>query len=304
MKMVFHAALRVVSVIALFAVAVEAQTVNISGTRLTYPLVRKWISEFSKDYPQIKVQITHGAPADSIDISILAFQFDRESVLKTNKEAVVIAQYVQLPIANSKRPDLKQLQGKGFTESDFKKIYFEAKTPTEPQGKAPIVVYKREKPACAAKSFAQHYGSNANNAPGIGVSGDDSDLSKAVKNDVNGLSYNNLGFIYNIQRRLVNDSLAVVPLDLNENGKIDAYEKIYTTLDDVVNFVEKTRHPKIPTDGVNAIFRKDNPNKNAGIFLQWVLSKGAAFNHEWGFVNPEKENLAKQQQILKSNFSN
>jgi phosphate transport system substrate-binding protein len=111
----------------------------------------------------------------------------------------------------------------------------------------PIVVYKRSKPACAAKAFATHYYSNPHTATGIGINGNDKDLSKAVKKDLNGVSYNNLGFIYDIKTRKVADSLAVIPLDLNENGKIDADEKVYATLDDLVNFVEKTNHPKIPT---------------------------------------------------------
>jgi hypothetical protein len=39
-------------------------------------------------------------------------------------------------------------------------------------------------------------------------------LSAAVKNDVNGISYNNLALIYDLQTRKVADSIAVIPVDL------------------------------------------------------------------------------------------
>lgn len=281
----------------------QTGSVKLRGTRLTYPLVRKWISEFQKAYPLVKVEIAPNAPADSLDLEIYTFDIAK-SGLKEGKEAAVLNRYAQLPIANSKRPDLKELQAKGFTEADFKKIYFTEETGKAPVGSHPIVVYKREKPACAARSFATHYGSNPNQTPGIGVKGDDRDLSISVKKDINGLSYNNLGFVYDIATRKVADSLAVIPLDLNENGRIDADERIYGTLDQVIAYIEKTNNAKIPFDNVNVVFDKQPKNAAAGLFLQWVLTEGQKFNHEFGFVDQEKAILSRQKEIVSGAFKN
>lgn len=280
-----------------------AQTgeVKLRGTRLTYPLVRKWISEFHSKYPNIKVEIAQSAPSDSIDLSIYTFDIAATG-LKENQQAAVLNRYVQLPIANSQRPGLKELQAKGFTEADFKKVYFEQEHGKTPVGSHPITVYKREKPACAAKSFATHYGSDPNSAPGVGVKGDDSDLTASVKKDPNGLSYNNLGFIYDLKTRKIQEGLAIIPLDLNENGKVDANEQIYGSLDEVIGFVEKTENHKIPFDNVNVVFDKNSKNVAAGIFLQWVLTEGQQFNHEFGFLNQQNTVLSKQKEIVAGVF--
>lgn len=273
-------------------------TIKLRGTRLTYPIVRKWASEFSAKYPNITIEVGSKVSADSIDLEVVAFQFDK-SRLTGEKQSLILNRYAQVPIANCQRPNLANLQAKGFTDGDFKKVYFSTEPGQVAVGKSPITVYKREKPACAAISFANHYSSNPNSTSGIGISGDDSDLSKAVKRDVNGLSYNNLGFIYNTKTRKVADSLAVIPLDLNENGKVDADEQIYATLDEVLNFIEKTNSPKFVTDGVNVIFKKDNPNPNVKLFINWILTEGQQYNHEFGFLNHVNEiTLAEQKEKL------
>ncbi len=274
----------------------------ISGTRLTRPLVEKWADEYNKTQKDVTVAWAgREISSDSVPLKILAFQLSEKEV-KPGYASIVIARYTQLAIANSQRSDLKELQLKGFTEADFKKIYFSTERGEVASGKSPIVIYKREKPACAAVAFAGHYSSDPNKAPGVGVNGDDKDLSKAVKRDPNGLSYNNLGFIYDVKTRKVADSLAVIPLDLNENGKIDTDEQIYASLDDVITFIEKTNHPKIPTEVVNVIFNKETKSEAEGKFLNWILTDGQQYNRAYGFINQTTESLDNQKNVIASNY--
>jgi phosphate transport system substrate-binding protein len=284
----------------------HAQTGNVKlrGTKLTYPLFRRWISEFNKVYPNIKVEIAQKAPADSIDLSIASYKLTEENY-KNNHDAVTLVRYAQLPIANSKRPDLNELTQKGFTQKDFKQIYFqEQQQATASTNKYPVVIYRREISACASVSFARQFGNEFKDIKGVPVAGDDKDLLNAVKRDVNGLSYNNLGFVYDLKTRKVVDSIAVIPIDLNNNGKVDKDEKIYGTLDEVIAYIEKTNNPNIPVEGVNVIFSKDSKNKATALFLNWVLTEGQKYNHEYGFLNQENDKIAAQKEILAGNFKN
>jgi phosphate transport system substrate-binding protein len=87
------------------------------------------------------------------------------------------------------------------------------------------------------------------------------------------------------------DSIAIVPIDFNENGRIDASEQIYGTLDSVLQFAEKTPHPKLLIEHVNVIIRKSDPDNEVIGFLQWVLGKGQRFNHAYGFINLETSTI-------------
>jgi phosphate transport system substrate-binding protein len=303
-KTISLAAFMVLACVA-FSQQKDAGIVKLRGTRLTYPLVNKWIAEFSKEYPNIKVSIAPAAPADSIDFSIASYALTPKE-LEGNKEGVVVTRYVQLPVANSQRPGLAELQAKGITDKNLSDLFFTSEKPTfiaSAQPETPITLYVRDRPVCAVKAFATHFGNDPKALKGTGIKGDDQDLAEAVRKDINGLSFNNLGFIYDIKTRKITDGLAVIPLDLNENGKIDQDEQIYNTVDDVINFIEETHHSKFVNERVNFVFNKSSKNTSAGIFLNWVLTKGQKFNHELGFLYQDSEFLTEQRTLAAATFS-
>ena len=279
--------------------------IRISGTRLTYPLVEKWIKEFGKTHPGITIALASGLPQDSADIAIVSHILTKGDV-KEGKTSIVLNRYVQLPVVNSRRKDVLQLQEKGFTDAAFRQVYFADTAKGSELGAATDVpvstyhfaVYKRAKPACASIAFANHFGSEQKDIAGTGITGDDKDLLAAVKRDENGITYNNLGFIYNLSTRRVNDSVAVIPLDLNENGRVDPAEKIYNTLDEVIAFTEQTNSPKILTENVHVIFNADTQNKAVASFLQWILTTGQQYNHTYGFLNLDTNTKNEQEHLL------
>jgi phosphate transport system substrate-binding protein len=287
-----------------FAQQKNAGIVKLRGTRLTHPLVNKWIAEFKKEYPDIKVAIAQDAPADSIDFSIASYALSAKE-LEGNKDAVVITRYVQLPVVNSNRPGLAELQEKGVKEKDLQDLFFTDTAPVflaSSNSQSSLALYVRDRPVCAVKAFAAHYGNDPKKINGIAVKGDDRDLAEAVKKDINGISFNNLGFIYDVTTRKIVKDLAIIPLDLNENGKVDKDEQIYNTVDEVIAYIERTKNPKFINERVNFIFDKGSTNASAAIFLNWVLNKGQKFNHDLGFINLEDKFLQEQKVILKSNF--
>lgn len=278
--------------------------VKLRGTRLTYPLVNKWIAEFNKEHPDIKVTISPAAPADSIDFSIASYALAAND-LDGGRNAVIVSRYVQLPVANSKRADLAELQTKGLTEKGLEDLFFAENSPTFVASfntATPIALYVRDRPVCAVRAFSKHFGNDPKQINGVGIKGDDQDLAEAVRNDVNGISFNNLGFIYDVNTRRVSDGLAVIPLDLNENGIIDKEEKIYGTLDSVLEFIKRTQNPKFVNEPVNFVFNKNSANASAGIFLDWVLTKGQNFQDDLGFLNVDEKLLSGQRAIAANSF--
>lgn len=273
----------------------QASTIRITGTRLAYPLFQKWADEYTKLHPGVKFIISK-SPADSADLLIVSHKLGPNDI-KNGQTALVVTRYVQLPVVSARRGDVAALQSKGFDDSAFHQVYFSDK-----DGKGHSIyqftVYKRQQPACASIAFANHFDNEQKDIKGIGVAGDDKDLLAAVKRDPNGISYNNLGFLYDLRSRKLIDSIAIIPIDLNGNGKIDPDENIYGTLDDVIGFVEQTHHPRIPLENVNVLYRKDGAGKDVVPFLQWVLTKGQQYNHDFGFINPDAVVVQTEEQSL------
>ena len=272
------------SMLASIGVFAQQSTIHIAGTRLTYPLFQKWIDEYSMQHPNLHFILNSKQTADSVDISIVSHRLATTDI-KAGKTAITISRYVQLPVVNSNRSDVVTLQEKGFNDAKFKQVYFGETSTSNIASDAVFTVYKRKQNACASQSFANHFGSEQKDIKGVPVLGDDKDLLNAVKQDVNGISYNNLGFIYDLKTRKLIDSIAIIPIDFNENGKIDANERIYGTLDNVLTYAEKTNSTKLLIEEVHVLYDQNNSNKEVANFLKWILINGQQFNHEYGFIN-------------------
>lgn len=264
-----------------------SDTLTYTGTRLTHPLVEGWIKEFNKSYPGVTIiPLPKGQNADKADIKILAYNLEKET-FKPGETYVVVSNYAQLPIANSKNPLLHEWLKKGLTEAEFKKLYF--KTSQEDSAHKPahhtVNIYTREKPVCATKAFASHYGSDPNSSKGFGVAGDDRSLLAAVLKDSNGVSYNNLGFIYDLHTRKLVDGITVIPVDINENGKVEQNELIYGNLDELISTLESGAVSSITVDKVNIVYNTEATKKSLPLFIDWVRNEGRKVNHQYGFLN-------------------
>jgi phosphate transport system substrate-binding protein len=286
-------------IISLTCIAATAQTnvIKITGTKFPFEIMQQWIDVYSKTHPGVAFKLSKAISLDSADIMIAAHGF-REGELKDDQVAIALTRYAQLPIANSSRGDLKTLQQKGFTQQDLKNIYFDAQQNKTDGLNEPVTIYRREKNVCASRSFAENVTGNQLDVAGNLVNGDDRALSNAVKNDVHGISYNNLGLIYNLKTRKVADSIAVIPIDLNGNGKIDADENIYATLDDVLNFLSTSNNNGIPQDNVNIVINKNTISKNALNFLNWIITQGQQYNRSYGYFDLDKTVVSQQQKLL------
>ncbi len=280
-------------------IVASAQTnvIKITGTKFPFEIMQHWIDVYSQSHPDVKFQLSKAIPIDSADLMIAAHGF-RPGELKDNQVLISLNRYAQLPIANINRKDLQALQQKGFTQQDLQNIYFNAQQNKTDGLSEPVTIYRRDKNVCASRSFSENVTGKQLDVAGTLVNGDDRALSAAVKNDVNGISYNNLGLIYNLKTRKVADSIAIIPIDLNENGKIDPDENIYATLDDVLNFLSTSPNSIIPQDNVNIVITKTTISKPALDFLNWIITQGQQYDRAFGFLDLDKTVVLQEQKLI------
>ncbi|HEX8546238.1 MAG TPA: hypothetical protein VF691_04705 [Cytophagaceae bacterium] len=287
--------------------------VVITGSRFTYPLINKWIEEFKKVEPGVTFHvIPRGTPnVDSANLIINAHELASEEI-RPGYKVLNFSRYVLLPVANEKNPLLGQYLKEGIEEKDLKKLFFKKYDPlaefdqpkerAKDKDKYKPTVYTREQKACAPTTFAKNFGFVQQDIVGKPIGGDDQHLISAIRKDTNGITYNNLGFIYDLKTKEQQKGIRVIPLDLNGNGKLDANENFYSNLDEVITKLEAETHPEITTGYINISYPSDlkETHKNLSLFLTWVLNEGQKFNHEYGFLNLQEEILAKQKQTLVS----
>ena len=296
-------------VVALFS-TVKAQTsrdyIYISGTRFTYPLIEKWISEYKVVNPKVKIKLQYSKQVnDSINLKVVAHTLSPNEI-KPNEAYFKVSKYALLPITNERNLSLKKEFKKGLEQEDFKKVFFTDQNSIldEDTKKKPVfTVYTRASQNCSSIAFASHFGLSPNEIKGKKISGDDQYLTVAVQKDTTGVTFNNLGYIFDISSRLPLKGINILPVDLNGNGKIDKDEQIYDNLDALTQYLENNQSNKsIPTDYVSFIVNKDQKNDTLQEFISWVTTDGQKYNHTYGFLNSEKSgNVISQNLSLTSN---
>jgi phosphate transport system substrate-binding protein len=163
---------------------------------------------------------------------------------------------------------------------------FGAKTTT------PIHVYTRSDACGAAEMWAKYYGKKQEDLLGVGVFGDPG-LAQVVKKDPLGIGFNNIGYAYDATTKKPVKGLKIVPLDLNNNGKIDTDENFYDSMNDLITAIASGKYPSPPARELYFVL-KGNPKNNKVLteFIRWVLTGGQKFVYEAGYIELPKEKIA------------
>jgi phosphate transport system substrate-binding protein len=277
------------------------QTILISGTKFTYPLIEKWITEYSKINPNVSIKLALKAnAAESPDLNIIAHQ-PTPTELQPDQSIIYAGRYALLPVTNNNNPILPAATKKGLNKKELDKLFFEVLSDdNEPAEKSKFnaTIYSRENKACTSTVLAGYFGHAASEIRGKKVVGDDIYLLSAIKRDTIGLAYNNLGYLYDVNSRKLKAGISLLPIDL----KKDAKPILSGNLDEVLNILETSKVETIPVEKIGFIYAQQNARKEVSEFLKWVLTEGQKFNHDKGFLNLSKDLLAEQTNLLSEKF--
>jgi len=291
-----------ISTTAFAAENVAKESIVISGTKFTYPLIEKWIAEYAKVNPNVNIKLAAKTTSDqAVDLNIIAHQ-PVQNELQSNQEIVYAGRYALLPVTNNNNPILAAVSKKGLNKKELDKLFFEVvdyeSDEPAPKSKFRATIYSRENQSCASTALAGYFGHQSSEIRGKKVFGDDIYLISAVKKDSIGLTFNNLGYLYDVNSRKLKTDVALLPLDLKREAK-----PILTgNLDEVLSVLESIKVETVPVEKIGFIYSSQNAKKELTAFLKWVLSDGQKFNHEKGFLNLDKQALAEQENRLSEKF--
>ncbi|HSH50803.1 MAG TPA: substrate-binding domain-containing protein [Bacteroidales bacterium] len=272
-------------------------TITISGAFALYPITARWAEEFQKIYPKVRIDISAGGAGkgmtDALSGMVDLGMFSR-SITEVEKAKgvwwIAVTQDAVLPTINAQSPFVDNIQKQGFTRQDFEDIFIHNKIRKWSKWADGIDrkdllmnVYTRSDACGAAQMWAEYFGKNQEDLNGTGIYGDPG-MADAVKNDVQGIGYNNVIYIYDINTRKKHPGLDVIPIDLNENGKIDTEENFYNKLDNVNIAIQTGKYPSPPARDLYFVSKGKPPRKVVKEFLRWIVTDGQEYVPEAGYV--------------------
>lgn len=278
------------------------EEISISGAFALYPLTVKWAEEFQKLHPGVHIDISAGgagkgladALAKVVDLGMFSRGITDEEKAK-GTWWIAVAKDAVLPTINAKNPVLDEIKKQGVTRQQFIDIYITQKIRTwgelvKSSNNKPINVFTRSDACGAAEMWGKYLQANQESLMGTGVLGDPG-IADAVKNDINSIGYNNVIYAYDINTQKVYPGIEVIPIDINENGKIDEEENIYNNLSSVIQAIKDNRFPSPPARDLYFVSNGKPQKEVVTKFLEWIITEGQQYVAESGYVSLSEETL-------------
>ena len=270
---------------------------TIKAPRFARPLVEKWIEEYAKTQPGVEFQIAKSSQnQDNIDLNVV---FDNQDAKSEDFSHTIVyfGEFAVLPITASGSEAAKVLEGKHLNSKKLKQLYFLNDDFDEDVKKIKqfekLVIYSGSNATSVASSFAHNFGEESANFRGKRISGDDLFLNTALTKDPLGVSFNALPNIFDLKSRHIKSDLTLISIDVKKNLEDSFSDK--ATLDEVISILENGKVSEVAIEKVGVSYNGADDAINQ--FLQWVLTNGVKYNHEFGLLN--LDNKVTQVQIDK-----
>lgn len=157
----------------------------------------------------------------------------------------------------------------------------------------PISVYTRSDACGAAEMWAKYLGDyRQEDLKGTAVYGDPG-LAEAVKKDSLGIGFNNLNYAYDMETGKPIAGLRVIPIDLNENSRIDEDENFYATRAELLQAIATGHYPSPPARELYLVTQTEFTGI-AEEFVRWVLTGGQQYCSEAGYIVLPEERIEEE----------
>ncbi len=264
-------------------------TYYINAPRFVRPLVEKWISEYKKANPSA-ADFAIAKSAATKKLSSINIQLQEHRDTGATDKVVYFAQYAILPVTAKDSEADKALAKRTLNAKALKKLFFWGDDLDEAENNDKlndeVVVYAGSSNGSIATPFAAYYGEPAANFRGKRVAGDDAFLNTAIAQDPKGVTFNALPNVYDLQSRQLKSDLAVLPLDLSKEQRASL-----GSLDQLIGTLENSEVKGIPVEKLAFTYAGSTPLDR---FVSWVLASGTAYNHEYGLMQLNGKDAARQ----------
>jgi phosphate transport system substrate-binding protein len=270
-------------------------SLSLSGAWALYPLAVRWQEEFQKSHPGVSVDVQAGGAgkgiadvlAGVVDIGMVSREIHPAETAK-GAVAMAVAKDAVVVTISRKNPFLDEIQKRGLKREDLAGIWMRRTVATWEAllgrpGKTPIHVFTRSDACGAAETWAAYLGGHQEDLAGVGVYGDPG-LAEAVRRDALAVGYNNVNFAYDGKTLKPVAGLAIAPLDLDANGRLDPAESVYASRDDLTAAIAARVYPSPPARDLYFVVKGRPGRPHLADFLAWVLTEGQKYVAEMGYI--------------------
>ena len=264
----------------------EEGVYRIKAPRFARPLVEKWITDYHKVDSRMRLEIAGAGEKADISFSIY------KEVEDTDDNTVWFGQYAILPVTARQGEAAKYFSHHRLSKKKLRDLFFIVdefdNTPEKDKQKRALVAYSCSHAHCLASAYASYFGQTVASLKGKKISGDDAFLTTAINRDHEGISFNALYNLYDLDSRHLKSDVSLIPLDVKKQQAQQLTDE--ATLDGLIALLEHERVDGIPVEPIG--LSVSAPDERLSRFLNWVVTIGKEHNHEFGLLNLDDKTLA------------
>ena len=267
-------------------------SINVVTSPDLYNLTLKWADAYCSLNPNLKVNVIKSedkgiAAALTTNAGIGIINDHTYAALGDQSIwTMVVGRDVIVAVMNEKNPALGEIYKQGLTPDRLATIL------ENPENRSwgnligngqdiPVHIYASSD-ATVISGLQDFLKTTREQSDGIkSVSG--TEMISAIRSDPNALGFCKLNDIIDQAHQKFTSDIKIVPIDKNNNGKIDYMEDIYSNLQDFSRGVWIGKYPKALTGGIYSVASAKPNNEMEIAFLRWVVTEGQSFLSPSGY---------------------
>ena len=285
--------------------------ISLSGAFALYPMVVKWAEEFKKIHPNVSIDISGGgagkgmtdALAKVVDLGMVSRDI-HDVEIKKGAFAFAVIKDAVVPTINANNPVMEDIKKKGLSREVALKLWNgEYETWGQVLGtdsKVPVHVYTRSDACGAAETWAAWFDKRQEDLQGTAVFGDPG-VASAVQKDKVAIGFNNIAYAFDQKSRQPYEGMAIIPLDVNGNGKIDPEEDFYSSSMRLITAIIKGQYPSPPARNLFLVGNGVPTKPEVIEFIKFILTDGQKYALGTGYIPLPKATVQQELAKLKKN---
>lgn len=207
----------------------------------------------------------------------LLTKYHMDQVDPQDARVFVIGREVYVPVMHPENPYLNEVRQKGISPKEFAALYTSTQDVTWgallQNGSEKIVhAYRASDPSFTA--YLSDFAGGDSELTGGKVLQNCEMVVQAVKKDRFGIGFCTLSQLRNMQEEKSLDALAMVPVDLNGNDRLDHFEAIYGDVDELYRGIWIGKYTGSLYSRIFAVLPAGNIGPGERSFLSWLIGDG------------------------------